>query len=81
MLNMEELRVTVTARYTLSIPNLSPVVGLRNDQWNFPLQYGDQRDQPGSIMVERLKKVKGTVQTGDCSYIEHACMHASLIYL
>ena len=77
MLNMEELRgkMTVTAHYTLSIPDLFPVVGLRNDQGNFPLQYEDQRDQPGRIMVEKLKEVKGTVQTGDCAAIEYACMY------
>ena len=66
MLEMEELRekMTVTARYTLSIPELYPVVGFRKDQGNSPLS--NREDQWDQGRIVKLREVKSTtVWTGD----------------
>ena len=61
---MEELRekMTATARYTLSIPELFPMVGFRRDQVTFPLS---NEHHQGQDCMEKLRKAKSTVQTGD----------------
>ena len=75
---MEELRekMTVTARYTLSIPELYPVVGFRKDQANFPLSSREDQWDQGCIV--KLREVKSTtVRTGNLHCI---CMHVDSAY-